>query len=470
MHGRSIVFLLVGLLCLPAAGNSYAAESAAAWPSFRGPAHTGVAPGADPPIAWAEDKNVRWKVEIEGTGHASPVVWGNRIFVMSAVKTDKQIEANPDAETSRTAPDKPLLLASQQSGSSKGQSQQQQRRSRPPRVKPTHVHRFLVSAYDLASGKRVWSTVVREEVPHESLHSTASQVSASPVTDGEHVWAFFGSRGLYCLDMQGKVVWEKQFGIQTTRNEFGEGASPTIHDGLIVINWDHEGDSFITALDKKTGEQRWRVARDERTSWSTPLVVRDGEKDVVVVSAWSRVVGYDLASGKELWSVSGLGPNVVPTPVADGETVWVMSGWRDAHGMAIRYPGARGDLTGTDRVRWETERGLSYVPSAVLANGKVFFFQRFTGILSCYELATGKACYEQQRIDGYEDIYASLVAVKDRVYSVSRDGSGIVFGTGDEFEILARNELDDVFNATPAIVGDTIILRGDRYLYNISAE
>ncbi|NIL99487.1 MAG: PQQ-binding-like beta-propeller repeat protein [Acidobacteria bacterium] len=468
MHGRTNAFLLVTLICVPMAAE----EGSPTWPSFRGPEHTGVAPGADPPIEWGEDKNVRWKVELEGTGHASPVVWGNRIFVMSAVKTDKEIEAEPENETSRNRAALPILLASQQSGASKGQAQQQQqqRRSRPPRVKPTHVHQFMVSAYDLASGKRVWNTVVREEVPHESLHSTASQVSASPVTDGEHVWAFFGSRGLYCLDMQGDVVWEKQFGIQTTRNEFGEGASPAVHGGLIVINWDHEGDSFIVALDKKTGEQRWRVARDERTSWSTPLVVRDGKKDVVVVSAWSRVVGYDLASGEELWSVSGLGPNVVPTPVADNKMIWVMSGWRDAHGMAIRYPGARGDLTGSDRVWWEAEIGLSYVPSAVLAGGRVFFFQRFAGILSCYELASGEACYDRQRIDGYEDIYASLVAAGDRAYSVSRDGSGLVFSTTGEFEVLARNELDDVFNATPAIVGDTIILRGDRYLYNISAE
>jgi len=346
----------------------------------------------------------------------------------------------------------------------------QQKRQRPPRVKPTHVHQFTVSAFALDTGERVWNTVVREEVPHESLHSTASQASASPVTDGEHIWAFFGSRGLYCLNKQGKIVWEKQLGSQNTRNEFGEGASPVVHGDLIVVNWDHESDSFLVALDNKTGKERWRVPRDEPTSWSTPLVLRDGDIDVLLVSAANRVRGYDLSSGKELWSVGGLGVNVIPTPVADGETVWVMSGYREAHGMAIRYRGARGDLTGSDRVAWETDRGLSYVPSAVLLDGRIYFYQRFTGILSCYRLASGKPCYDQQRIEGLENIYGSPVAAGNRIYTVSRDGTTLVFGAGDEFEILAKNQLDDVFNATPAIVGDTIVLRGDNYLYGLAKE
>jgi len=420
MHIRISIVGLTLLMGLSFPNASYAGEAKTNWPSFRGPMHTGVAPGANPPIEWSETTNVRWRVELEGSGHASPVIWGKRIYVMSAVKTGRE-----------------------------------------------DVHQFLVAAYDLGTGKRVWKTVVRKEVPHESLHSTASQVSASPVTDGKHIWAFFGSRGLYCLDKKGRVVWEVDLGTQSTRNEFGEGASPVVHGDLIVVNWDHEGDSFIVALDKKTGEERWRRPRDERTSWSTPLVVRDGDRSVLVVAATGHVRGYDLNSGDELWSVSGLGPNVVPTPVADEETVWVMSGYRDAHGMAIRYPGARGDLTGSDRIRWATDQGLSYVPSAVLVDGRIFFFQRFAGILSCYELVSGKACYDQQRIEGYENIYASPVSAGGKIYSVSRDGSAIVFRAAGDFAILSRNELDDVFNATPAIVGDTIILRGDRYLYNL---
>jgi len=421
-----------------ALGSSRAADPGpgGTWPSFRGPVHTGVAPGADPPLRWSEEENVRWKVELEGQGHASPVVWGDRIYILSAAKTDQ------DASTGDL----------------------------PAEEQPSYVHQFVVSAYDLGTGERVWRTVVREAVPHESLHPTASQASASPVTDGKNIWAFFGSRGLYCLDSQGRVSWEVDFGVQDTRNEFGEGASPVVRGDRIVVNWDHEGDSFIVALDKRTGEELWRVTRDEPTSWSTPLVVRDGDRDVVVVSAATRVRGYDLESGDEVWSVAGLGLNVVPTPVADAKTVWVMSGWRDPRGMAIRYRGARGDLTGTGHVRWGTDRGLSYVPSAVLVDGRIYFYQRFMGLLSCYDLSSGRACYDQQRIDGLENVYASPVAASGRIYSVSRDGSGIVFRAGKRFEILAANRLDDAFSATPAVVENTIVLRGERYLYAIAED
>ena len=414
--------------------------------------------GSEEPHEWAEDRNVAWKVELEGAGHASPVVWGKKIYVLSALRTDR----TPEPEQSRRDVPSAMPASLQQQGS---------RRGRPPRAEaPTHLYQFLVSAYDLDSGKRLWRTVVREEVPHEGLHSTASQASASPVTDGKHVWAFFGSRGLYCLDSAGKVVWSADLGTQRTRNEFGEGASPVVHGDLVVVNWDHEGDSFIVALDKKTGEERWRVPRDEPTSWSTPLVVQDGDTEVLVVSAATRVRGYALETGKELWSVGGLGLNVVPTPVADDETVWVMSGWREAYGMAIRYKGARGDLVGTGRVAWATDRDLSYVPSPVLVDGRVYFYKRFTGILSCYELSSGKPCYETQRVEGLDDIYASPVAAAGRIYTVSRDGTGFVVRAGKTFELLARNQLDDIFNATPAVVDDSLVLRGDRYLYRLTSK
>ena len=458
MRGWSVVALsLAVLIGCSAAGPPERANPGPGetWPSFRGPLHSGVAPDSDPPIEWSEQQNVRFKVELEGKGHASPVVWGKRVYVMSAVETERQARQTPrDAEAA-------VWLAVQQSPPA------QPRRERPERVAPTKVHQFVVSAFDRETGKRAWRTVVREEVPHESLHTTASQASASPVTDGKHLWAFFGSRGLYCLDMDGAVIWEADFGTQSTRNEFGEGSSPVVHGGLVVINWDHEGDSFIVAVDQATGEQRWRVARDEPTSWSTPLVVQDGERELVVVSATNKVRAYELKSGEEVWSLSGLGLNAIPTPISDGEILWVMSGYREAHGMAIRYAGATGDLTGTDRVIWEADRGLSYVPSPVLLDGRIYFYQRFTGILTCRELASGVACYEQQRIEGLDNIYASPVAAAGRVYTVSRDGAAVVFRAGETFEILATNRLDDSFNATPAIVGDTIFLRGDRYLYRL---
>jgi outer membrane protein assembly factor BamB len=310
--------------------------------------------------------------------------------------------------------------------------------------------------------------VVREEVPHEPGHITASQASASPVIDGEHLWAFFGSRGLYCLDLDGKVKWGQDLGEMQTRNEFGEGASPVLVGDAIVINWDHEGDSFIAAFDKKTGEQRWKVPRDEPTSWTTPLAIRDGDRTLVVVSGANRVRAYEVKTGREVWQCGGLGLNCVPAPVEHDGLVFVMSGWREAAGMAIRYAGAEGDITDSDRVAWKIDRGLSYVPSPVLYDGKLYFLQRFSGLLSSYDLETGKAVYTEQRLEGMGNIYASPVGAAGRIYVQGRDGKSVVFRHGETFELLAKNVLDDTFDASPVIVGKDLYLRGHEYLYNVA--
>jgi outer membrane protein assembly factor BamB len=418
------------------------------WPSWRGPLANGVSPHGNPPVEWSETRNVRWKVELPGPGHASPIVWGDRVYVLAAVPTDRQVET---------------------AGSEGGAAPETEPRTGgPPRnPSPVHVHRFVVIALDRDSGSTVWQTVVREEVPHERGHVTASQASASPVTDGAHIWAFFGSRGLYCLDLRGKVVWEKDLGDMRTRNEFGEGASPVLHGDTLVVNWDHEGDSFIAALDKRTGEERWRAARDEPTSWATPLVVEDEAGARVVVSGSNRVRAYDLESGDVIWECGGLGLNCVPVPVADSETVFVMSGWREKAGMAIRYRGAKGDLTDGEAVAWRLDEGLSYVPSPLLYDGKLYMLERYSNLLSCHDLRTGKAQYTKRRVEGLTNVYASPVGAAGRIYILGRDGRAAVVRHGTRFELLARNELDDAFDASPAIVGDVLYLRGREHLYAI---
>ena len=429
---RTIPILVIALavVVLVVAARGGGDGDGANWPSWRGPLNSGVAPDADPPVEWSESENIRWKVDLPGPGHATPVVWGERIFVLSAVKTEKAVE---------------------------------------PASKPTHVYRFVVSALDRGTGKTLWQTVVREELPHEAGHATASQASASPVTDGEHVWAFFGSRGLYCLDMNGKVKWERDLGEMQTRNHFGEGASPVLHGDTLVVNWDHEGDSFIVALDKRSGEERWRMARDEPTSWTTPLVVEDGGRALVVVSASNRIRAYDLKNGEVVWECGGLGLNCIPTPVAADGVLFAMSGYREARGMGIRYAGTKGDITASDHVVWRTDRGLSYVPSPLLYDGKLYFVKRFSGILTCLDLKTGRVIYEEQRIDGVEAIYASPVAANGRVYLIDRGGNAVVFRAGADFKVLARNKLDDAFDASPVIVGDTLYLRGHQHLYAVGA-
>jgi len=417
---KRLVLTVVILLAL-STGRAVAGEApGGSWPAWRGPLSTGVAPDGDPPVEWSEEKNIRWKVPMPGPGHATPVVWGERVFVLAAVPA------------------------------------------------PTGLHRFVVLALERATGKTMWQTVVREEVPHETGHVTSSLASASPVTDGKHVWASFGSRGLYCLDLDGKVVWEKDLGDMHTRNEFGEGSSPVLHGDRLFLNWDHEGDSFLVALDKRDGTELWRAARDEPTSWATPLVVEDGERTLLVVSGTNRVRAYDPATGKVVWEAAGLGVNCIPTPVADDRRVFVMSGYRDPAGLAIRYRGSTGDLTDSEAVEWRLDSGQSYVPSPLLYDGKLYFLERFGGMLSSYDLATGEPVYTKQRLENLGNIYASPVGAGGRIYVVSRDGVTAVFRQGKKFELLATNRLDDAFDASPVIVGRELILRGHEHLYSVA--
>jgi len=443
------------------------------WPAWRGPLATGVAPHGDPPIEWSETKNVRWKTKLPAPGHASPIVWGDRVYVLAAVRTDKEGgspagAAKPAAALPAMGAVLPAVLTAEQETPPPVPPAPAPQGGPPRPPAPTHVHRFVVLALDRATGKTLWETTVREEVPHEAGHVTASLASASPVTDGERVYAFFGSRGLHCLDRAGKVIWSKDLGRMRTRNEFGEGASPALYGDTLVVNWDHEGDSFILALDKRTGEERWRVAREEPTSWSTPLVVRDGERTLVAVSATKRVRAYDLKSGAVVWEIGGLGPNCIPTPVADGERLFAMSGYREAAGFAVRYPGASGDLTTGDRVAWRIDSGLSYVPSPLLYDGTLYMLERFGNLLSSHDFKTGKPHYAKHRVEAVSNVYASPVGAAGRVYLLDREGTAAVFRHGPTFELLAQNTLDDDFDATPAIAGRELFLRGHAHLYCIA--
>jgi outer membrane protein assembly factor BamB len=335
---------------------------------------------------------------------------------------------------------------------------------------PSSSYKFSVLAFDRRTGSPVWNRVVDEAIPHEGTHGDGSFSSSSPMTDGEHVYAYFGSRGLHCLTTKGDIFWQKDFGDMQTRNSFGEGSSPVLYGDTIVVNWDHEGDSFIIALDKKTGDERWRRERDEGTSWSTPLVIEDGGKAQVVVSASHRVRSYDLRSGEPVWECAGLGANCIPSPVAGDGMVYVMSGHREPALLAIRYEGAKGDLTGTDAVAWRLDRDTPYVPSPLLVGDSLYFAQKNNGILSCYDAKTGKAIFGPERLEDISGIYPSPVAADGRVYVLGRNGVTYVLEHGLAFKVLAVNKLDDEFTASPAIVGDEILLRGHERLYCIAAQ
>jgi len=426
-----------------AAAENVASSADAHWPHWRGPGVNGIAPHGDPPVEWSEAKNVRWKVEIPGKGHATPVVWGDKIFVLTAEETDKRVERHAGPAEAEPGP-----------------------RRGPPSVATDRVHRFVALAIDRGTGKMLWQKTLAEELPHERrMHADSTRASNSPVTDGEHVYACFGSRGLYCLDLDGNLKWQKNLGKMSTRRQFGEGSSPTLYGDRIVINWDHEGPSFITVLNKKTGEEIWNVDRDERTSWSTPAVIEVNGKPQIISSATTRVRGYDLETGKVIWECGGMTGNVIPTPLYADGIVYVVSGFRGNAALAIRLSDANGDITGSDAVVWGYNRNAAYTPSPLVLDGCFYMLRRNDGYLSCLDAATGAEHYTNQKLEGIGTVYASLTGVRGRFYVVGKNGTTKVIQPGPELKVLASNVLEDSFTASPAIVGKELYLRGHKHLY-----
>jgi len=411
------------------------------WGQWRGPLGTGVAPFADPPVEWSETKNVRWKVALPGKGHSTPVVWGDRIFLTAAIPFGDPVP--PPVGIRPGSHDNMARINRQE---------------------------FVVIALDRRSGKVLWQKTVHKDLPHEGAHQSASFASNSPVTDGEHVYAFFGSEGLYCLDLEGELKWKVDLGEMHSLHGHGEGASPALHGETLVVNWDHEGQSFIVAFDKKTGKERWRTERDEPSSWSTPLIVEHGGKMQVVVSATHRVRAYDLETGAVIWECGGMSTNVVGTPVAGDGMVFTASSYEKRAMLAIRLEGARGDITGTANVAWTRNRDTPYVPSMLLYDDSLYFLKHYQGLLTCVKAKTGEPVYALQRLPEIFNVYASLVGAAGRVYITSREGATVVVKHGAAPEILATNTLDDTFSASSAIVGGEMFLRGEKYLYCVAKE
>jgi outer membrane protein assembly factor BamB len=334
---------------------------------------------------------------------------------------------------------------------------------------PKEIHQFALMCIDRATGKTVWQKALREELPHEGHHRDHGFSSHSPVTDGTHVYAWFGSRGLHCVDFEGNIKWSKDLGKMQTRNSFGEGSSPALSGDTIVVNWDHEGEDFVAAFNKKDGKEIWRQPRDEKTTWTTPLIVEHDGKKQVIVSASTRIRSYDLATGKEIWSCGGMTGNVIPSPVALGDTVYVISGFQGAALLAIKL-GSTGDLSGTPAITWQHAKRTPYVPSPLLVNGRLYFHSGNNAFLSCFDAKTGKPWIEAEAIPGMSGIYSSPVAAADRVYLTGRDGASVVVKQSDKLEVLATNKLDEAFEASPAIVGNEIYLRGHSALYCIAGK
>ena len=408
------------------------------WGQWRGPLATGESPQGNPPLTWdeADGTNIRWKTEIPGRGLSTPVVWGDRVFLTTAIPFGEALPPKPS-----TAP------------------------GNHDNLPVTHRHKFVALAIERTSGKILWQQTLREGLPQEQGHHTASLASNSPVTDGEHVFAFFGSFGLYCLDVKGKLIWKADFGAMQSLHGHGEGSSPALHGETLVINWDHEGKSFAVALNKRTGKERWRVERNEVTSWSSPIITLHDGKPQVIISGTSRIRGYDLDHGKVLWECGGLSSNIVASPVAGGGMVFAGSSYDKRALMGILLDGAKGDITGTKQIAWNRFRGTPYVPSPLLYDGSLYFLTHYQGILSRVDARTGEDTPGSFRLTGISNVYASPVAAAGRIYVTDLDGTTIVLSRGEIPRNLALNHLAEPVSASPAIAGKQLFLRGEKHLY-----
>lgn len=419
-----------------------ASEADHNWPQWRGPLSTGVSPHAKPSIEWSETKNVRWKIELPGEGHSTPIIWGDRIFLTAAVPYGEAI-APPAGH----------------------------RHGEHDDLTTVRHHKFLVLAVNRKDGKILWQREVRDGLPHEVRHETGSYAAASPVTDGERVYAFFGSQGLYCLDFDGKPVWDIDLGDMETLHSHGEGASPALAGDTLIVNWDHEAGSFVVGLDKRTGKEKWRTGRpNEVTSWSTPLVIEREGRRQVVIAATGNIRSYDPETGEALWWTEGLSTNVVASPVASDGMLIAGSSYEIRIMRAILLDGAKGNLTGTDRIAWTRERDTPYVPSPLLLEGRLYFLRHYQGILTCVDARSGETVYGPVRLSGIFDAYASLVAADGRIYITSLDGATLVMTSGRDPKNLAVNHLDESFSASPALAERDLLLRGSKFLYCISTS
>jgi outer membrane protein assembly factor BamB len=443
-HIRPVLGLFVACTLLTGFSRGPQRQIVDIWPHWRGPAHDGVAHG-DLPQAWSDSSNVAWKVPIEGRGHSTPVIWGDRIFLTTAIPTAAAPSASPAAPGAGRGP-----------GGGVGAGLE---------------HRFEVLALDRANGKILWRRTATTAVPHEGYHHLyGSFASNAPATDGQRLYAFFGSRGLFVYDLNGKPLWSKDLGLKMAmRLAFGEGSGAVVDDGRVYLQFDHQQAGFVVALDAASGKELWRAPRNDNSSWSTPLVVQHAGKKQLVVTADTKVKSYDAETGAVIWEVAGLGTNPIPQPVQLGDLVIVMSGYRNPKLMAIRL-GRTGDLTGTDAVVWETTRGTSYTASPALYDGRLYVVAD-NGQVSVHNAVTGEPAYLQTRLPKPYNFKASPLIARDRVYLASEEGDVIVLKAGPQFEVLATNTLtEQSFIASPVAAGNDLFLRSRTHLFRISRK
>ena len=440
---RSCVFVAAAIVA------SAGSPSAQNWPMFRGPAASGVADGTPTPVKWdiASGENVLWKTPLAGVAVSSPIVWGDRVFVSTAVGSDP----SAGIRTGLYGDVEP--------------------------AKDVSKHAWKLVALDKRTGKLLWERVAHEGIPKTKRHPKSSQATATPVTDGQHVIVSFGSEGLYAYDMDGKPLWNRDLGVLNAGwfydpdYEWGVGSSPIIWKNLVIVQCDIQKNSFIAAFDVATGQPVWRTAREEIPSWSTPAIFENNGRTELVTQATTFIRGYDVTNGKELWRLSGNSEITIPTPIVGPGVIIVTNGYRGVQPIFAIKPGASGDITLKDGqtqspfITWSTNRGGPYIPTPIVYGDHLYVLAN-NGVLAAYDVRTGARVY-QERVGPGGSFSASPVAADGKIYLSSEDGDVFVVKAGPSYELLATNRIGQVLMATPAISDGTIIIRGLKDVFAI---
>lgn len=443
---RRIAFALIVGVSLSFASLSLLAAkvSAGNWPQWRGPDGSGISNEKNLPSEWSPSKNIKWKTAIDGRAHSSPIVWGNKVFLTTAIEG----EPVPGAKAVKHVleGDKEFI--------------------HPDSIGADRKHTFKVICLDRETGKIIWQANAWEGTPYDNRHRKSSYAASTPATDGKLVYAFFGTEGLYAYDFKGKLAWKAQLGNLATVG-MGTGTSPILFNNLVILQCDEDNGqaSFIVALDKTTGKEVWKTPRKVQVSWSTPLLVRGPNRAELIASGTEAVIAYDPATGKELWRHKGLESNAIPSPVANNEMVYLVAGYPAKLALAIRL-GQTGDLTGSANVPWKYTKGTAYVPSPILY-GDYLYLTTDRGILTCIDAKTGEVKYEGGRIPIPATFTASPVAFEGKILMTSEDGDTFIVKSGPKHEILGTNSIGEPVYASPAIADGRIFIRGEKNLYCI---
>lgn len=429
----------IGLCCLLAIS-----ASGANWPQWRGPGSTGVSPETDLPTAWSAITNIQWKTPIPGRGHSSPVVWGKRIFLTTAIEGP----VVPGARAITHIVEGKEFV-------------------HPDSMGADRSHAFKVLSLDRDTGKILWERTAYEGTVYDNRHRKGSYASPTPVTDGRYVYAFFGSEGLYCYDFDGQLIWKVNLGGMGTVG-MGTGTSPVLYENLLIVQCDQEFDgqgSFVIALDKRTGKQVWKADRKDPVTWATPVVIRTAQRAELVLSGAGTVTSYDPATGKELWRSKGVDSNAIPSPVWGHDMVFISAGFPKKIVMGIPL-GRSGELTEGAGIAWKYDKGTAYVVSPILY-GDYVYIMNDKGILTCLDARTGQVKYEGGRVPAPATFTASPVAFDGKILLSSEDGDTFVIKAGPTHEVLGANSLGEPIYASPAIADGRIFIRGEKHLYCI---